>query len=208
MQRDKNTKELLPIEFQPHILQFWGIRSEIKKNLEIKEKEVINELFNPWITIPEEMTKIHWISNDMIKWKPDITKFLRKLIVKLNDADYIVWHNVNFDIDMLEVELIRLWYKSYKDIVSKWRKKVINTMFSSIEFCEIPCWYNLTLNENKEKVLTLVWKTWNWLKWPKLSELHIKLFEDNFDNPHNALWDIYATQKCFVELVKRWIIKI
>ena len=34
-------------------------------------------------------------------------------------------------------------------------------------------------------------------KWPKLSELHIKLFGEDFDEAHNASADINATEKCF-----------
>jgi hypothetical protein len=34
-------------------------------------------------------------------------------------------------------------------------------------------------------------------KWPKLSELHFKLFGTNFEEAHNAAYDINATSKCF-----------
>jgi DNA polymerase III epsilon subunit-like protein len=37
-------------------------------------------------------------------------------------------------------------------------------------------------------------------KWPKLSELHYKLFRENFEEEHNAAVDIHATAKCFWEL--------
>ena len=37
-------------------------------------------------------------------------------------------------------------------------------------------------------------------KWPKLSELHYKLFKKGFDEAHNAAVDINATAKCFWEL--------
>lgn len=208
VQRDKITKELLPLEVQPHILQFGGIKSVMKDSWEIVNKKSFDELFNPWIVIPDEMTKIHWVSNEMIKGKPTIHWFLWELIVMLNDSDYIVWHNVTFDIDMLEVELIRIWHKSYKELVSDWRKKVIDTMLSSVEFCKIPPWHTLTLDENGKEVLTLVWKTWNGFKWARLSELHIKLYGFDFDNQHNAMWDILATQKCLIWLLEKWVVKI
>ena len=34
-------------------------------------------------------------------------------------------------------------------------------------------------------------------KWPKLSELHIRLFGEDFDEAHDAAMDINATEKCF-----------
>jgi len=37
-------------------------------------------------------------------------------------------------------------------------------------------------------------------KWPKLSELHYKLFGIGFEEAHNAAIDITATAKCFWEL--------
>lgn len=43
-------------------------------------------------------------------------------------------------------------------------------------------------------------------KWPKLSELHIKLFGVDFDDAHDASVDINATEKCFWELKKRGLI--
>jgi hypothetical protein len=37
-------------------------------------------------------------------------------------------------------------------------------------------------------------------KWPKLSELHYKLFRTDFQEAHNAAIDITITAKCFWEL--------
>ena len=43
-------------------------------------------------------------------------------------------------------------------------------------------------------------------KWPKLIELYKILFNEEFDNAHDAFADIVATSKCYFELVKRKII--
>ena len=40
-------------------------------------------------------------------------------------------------------------------------------------------------------------------KWPKLQELHIKLFNKGFENAHDALVDVEATARCFFEMMKR-----
>ena len=45
-------------------------------------------------------------------------------------------------------------------------------------------------------------------KWPKLSELHPKLFLSDFQEAHNAAVDITITAKCFWELKKRRVISI
>lgn len=44
-------------------------------------------------------------------------------------------------------------------------------------------------------------------KWPKLIELHEILFEEFFNNAHDAFADIIATKECYFELVKRGIIQ-
>jgi hypothetical protein len=53
-------------------------------------------------------------------------------------------------------------------------------MESSVDYCKIESKYGY--------------------KWPKLSELHIKLFGEDFEGAHNALADIEATAKCFWKL--------
>ena len=59
-------------------------------------------------------------------------------------------------------------------------KRKICTMESTTSFCAIPGPYGY--------------------KWPKLSELHYKLFRTGFEEAHNAAVDINATAKCFWEL--------
>ena len=39
-------------------------------------------------------------------------------------------------------------------------------------------------------------------KWPKLSELHIKLFGEDFEEAHDVFVDINATEKCFWKMKK------
>lgn len=59
-------------------------------------------------------------------------------------------------------------------------KKKICTMKRTINFCAIPGPYGF--------------------KWPKLSELHYKLFGTVFEEAHNVSVDINATAKCFWKL--------
>jgi DNA polymerase-3 subunit epsilon len=37
-------------------------------------------------------------------------------------------------------------------------------------------------------------------KWPTLSELHITLFGKDFEDAHNAMGDVIATENCFWKL--------
>ena len=43
-------------------------------------------------------------------------------------------------------------------------------------------------------------------KWPTLSELHIKLFGEDFEGGHDALEDVKACAKCLFELQNRQLI--
>lgn len=43
-------------------------------------------------------------------------------------------------------------------------------------------------------------------KWPKLSELHQKLFGADFEGAHDAMADIQATRRCYYELINQGII--
>ena len=64
--------------------------------------------------------------------------------------------------------------------------KSICTMKATVDFCKIPDNYGY--------------------KYPKLQELHKKLFGYPFEDAHNAMTDIIATKKCFFELKRRGII--
>ena len=61
-------------------------------------------------------------------------------------------------------------------------KSKLCTMKSSTGYCKIPGNYGY--------------------KWPKLSELHLKLFGEDFEEAHDASADINATEKCFWEMRK------
>lgn len=46
------------------------------------------------------------------------------------------------------------------------------------------------------------------IKPPKLSELYMLLFEETFENEHDAMADTRATKRCFFELKKKGIVTI
>jgi DNA polymerase III alpha subunit (gram-positive type) len=93
----------------------------------------------------------------------------------IDQAEYLVAHNMSFDEKIVGAEFLR---NRMKDITSTKRK--ICTMQSTTNFCAINGPYGY--------------------KWPKLSELHYKLFSTGFEEEHNAAVDIQATAKCFWEL--------
>ena len=97
-----------------------------------------------------------------------------------NKATFIVGHNVEFDKKIVGAELVRLGMRDVLDT-----KISYCTMQASIDLCKIPSSYGYGYN------------------FPKLQELYKKLFGTEFDDAHNAMSDIEATEKCFWELKKR-----
>lgn len=127
-------------------------------------------------TIPVEVTAIHGISTEraLEEGKPlkDVLQHFNNLIC---EAEVLVAHNISFDEKIVGAEFLRAGIKNL--IPSKAK---ICTMQSTTNFCRLEGPYGY--------------------KWPKLSELHYKLFNTGFDEAHNASVDITATAKCFWEL--------
>jgi DNA polymerase III epsilon subunit-like protein len=132
--------------------------------------------------IPTDATKVHSITTQRANEEGvPLAEAIEQFKADLDVATYIVGHNVDFDKKIVGAEMIRL---KMKDELEK--KKSYCTMQSSIDFCKIPSKYGY--------------------KYPKLQELYKKLFGCEFDNAHDAMSDIEATEKCFWELRKRKLI--
>lgn len=127
-------------------------------------------------TIPADASNIHGITQERAirEGKPLLT-VLQSFQSLINQADYLVAHNMSFDEKIVGAEFLR---NRMQDSIAM--KKKICTMQSSTNFCAIDGPYGY--------------------KWPKLSELHYKLFRTGFEEAHNASVDINATAKCYWEL--------
>jgi DNA polymerase III alpha subunit (gram-positive type) len=126
--------------------------------------------------IPEEASNIHGITTEIALAKGrDLIEVLQALNNKIDNSDILVAHNMNFDSRIIGAEMIRNNLST-----NLFNKQLICTMEASTNFCALPSDYGY--------------------KWPKLSELHVKLFGENFQEAHNASVDIEATAKCFWKL--------
>lgn len=135
-------------------------------------------------SIPVEASNVHGITTEMaMKEGKEINIVLEEFYSLVERADFLVAHNMAFDEKIIGAELLR---NKFENIIEK--KSRICTMLTTVDYCAIPGPYGN--------------------KWPKLSELHIKLFGSDFDGAHNAFADIEATAKCFWELIKFKIINI
>lgn len=174
-----NKKEIDNLEAQPYLVQFAWILWEIDEAWNYSEIKRINQLVKPKIPIPYDSSQVHHIYDIDVKNKPDISEVMDDFLEILNSADIIVGHNIEYDEFIINTELKRLnKFWEYKP------NQVICTMRNTVDFCAIK---------------------WNWerFKFPKLWELYKKLFWDYFIGAHDAMVDVEATVKSFVELVKR-----
>ncbi len=171
------------LNLQPKIVQFAWILWEIK-NWEFTEEKRINILINPKISIPFGASQVHHIYDIDVKDAPYIEDVIDEIMTYINNPDMTIWHNIEYDEDMIKLELKRL----EKDFLYR-PKQVMCTMKTTVDFCALQ---------------------WNGarFKYPKLWELHKKLFWEYFIWAHDALTDVEATLRCFIELVKKWVIKI
>ncbi len=135
-------------------------------------------------SIPFNSEKIHGISTERAQREgEELSEVLKKFEADLQKADFIVGHNVDFDIKVVGAEFYRL--KTHSTL---FEKDVLDTKDLSTDFCAIPGGKG------------------GGYKWPTLTELHTKLFGEAFDAAHDAAYDVHATAKCFYGLVEKKLV--
>jgi DNA polymerase III epsilon subunit-like protein len=175
------SKKETDLDKQPKIVQFAWILWDLNNGTFVEEKRV-NILVNPWIPIPFWASQVHHIYDIDIKDAPSITQVMDEILENINTPDVIIGHNIEYDQDMVKLELKRMQKEyAYKP------KQSICTMKTTVDYCAIQ---------------------WNWarFKYPKLWELHKKLFDQYFVWAHDAMVDVEATLRSFVKLVNEWVI--
>lgn len=120
-----------------------------------------------------------------------LDQVLCDFVTDLNQSDYLVSHNMDFDHKVLGAEMLRYNIRGKRTLK-------ICTKEASTNFCKIPF---------AGRRDTRSWVKQNY-KWPKLEELHAKLFGADFDNKHQAGGDVAAMAKCFFELVRLQVITL
>jgi DNA polymerase III epsilon subunit-like protein len=134
-------------------------------------------------TIPAEAASVHGITTEIaIQSGHDLRTVLDLLVKDLAKATVLIAHNMRFDEKIVGAEFLRLRYPNHIET-----KKRRCTMASSTDYCELPG------NDG--------------YKWPRLEELHWKLFKKGFDGAHRALVDVRACAKCYFELIRLKVLK-
>jgi len=126
-----NKKEF-DLEKQPRIVQFAGIIGNIDASGKYTEEKRINVLVNPGIPIPYGASQVHSIYDVDVKDAPTISSEIDTFVKAINDVDAIIGHNIEYDEDMMKLELKRL-----QKLHEYQPKQVICTMKSTIDFCKL-----------------------------------------------------------------------
>lgn len=184
----------------PYIVQFSYLIYDMSLKDIVVSKDYIIKLPEN-ILIPEESTKIHGITKEISSTGICIEEVLTEFCNYLREVDTLVAHNIQFDLNMVKVELSRVidkktnimtrarskelsLYKNNLDYLTNY-KNILCTLRDSIQFCNIQ-----RINKNGKP----------YLKFPKLIELHEKLFNKTPSNLHNSFNDILITLRCFMKL--------
>lgn len=175
--------EVSDFESFPRVVQLaWQLHDYKGKLIETK-----NYIIKPdGYTIPFNAEKIHGISTERAeRMGVPIAEVFDEFQKALEDTDFVVGHNVEFDQKVLGAE-----YHRYGRDDGFLKKKSLDTMQSSTDFCQLP--------GGRGKGF----------KYPTLSELSDKLFQEKVENAHNASADVEATARCFLELIRIGVITV
>jgi len=132
-------------------------------------------------SIPKAASDIHGITTEIaIEQGRPAGSVFSEVYQEMKLVQVLVAHNINFDSKVLGSEFLRYCMPRIDPPLQRFC-----TMLSTVQFCDLP----------KHK-------------WPKLVELHRKIFGEGFAGEHDAMADIEATARCFWELKFRGIIKV
>lgn len=166
----------------PRLVQLaWQIHDKEGKLVDVKNYIVKPEGFS----IPYNAEKIHGISTERAtKQGMPLEYVLKEFEKDLATCEFSIGHNVVFDNNIMGCEYYRKGITTtVMDIAN------IDTKNVSVDYCAIP-------GGRGGKY-----------KWPTLSELHQKLFNEGFNEAHNASADVEATARCFLELIRIGVIR-
>lgn len=163
---------------QPHIVTISAVLHDKDENL-IDEFDVIVKPDGYVIDNTSKAVELHGITHEIAMEKGiPITEALAKLDAFAEKSEFVVCHNISFDMAMVNRESIPLGIEMKLRNLPR-----VCTMKGSTEIVKAPGARGY--------------------KWPKLSELHTFLFGKPHDDQHTSISDVKATMRCYFELIRR-----
>ena len=184
--------------FIPRIVQIGAMLTD-------NEGKVVGELnllLQPdgFENIPVEASNVHGFSTDFVKnHGVDRYMALNAFFAMMEQADTVVAHNAEYDMDLLQIETD--YYKDihndiqagtiWQDILNE--AKVFCTMLNSREILKLPL-SEAQASFFKDKGIDQQYKN------PRLEEAHIHFMGYNFEGAHDAMADVRACKDVFFKL--------
>lgn len=163
----------------PRVVQIaWQIHDDLGNLLENKDFLIRPDGFD----IPYDSEKVHGISTELAtKFGEPLDFVMSEFQQALSKSKFVVGHNVGFDINVVSCEFVRLESNCPLDGMP-----ILDTCTEiTAELCKLPGGRG------------------GRFKLPTLTELYSFLFQESFDEAHNATADVEATTRCFLELIRQ-----
>ena len=164
----------------PRLVQIaWLYCDQDGKTLSSEEHIIKPEGF----VIPFDVQNIHGISNEKaISIGKDLDFVLRRFSEAINNSTHLIAHNLDFDFNVVGAEFVRKRINNRLAYLNRFC-----TMQGTTEYCRIP-------GGQYE------------FKWPSLFELYYTLFNEQFQEKHDAMYDVKICKECFFELKRRGVV--
>jgi len=165
-----------------HVVQLAWIRTDRYGYVVAKESYVVRPT---GYSIPQAAANVHGVTTAYaLEIGKPLTWVLNRFSQDAAQASVAVAHNLSFDFRMLQSNYRKAGLTFPLDQLTK-----VCTMKESTHWCQLP-------KPSGAKGF----------KTPKLTELHLQLFNESFDDAHDALVDTQACMRCYFELVRRGVI--
>ena len=163
----------------------------------------VEQKYNNYINVPSklqilpEIEKLTGITRAKCNSGVVVTEALNELYNAYLKCSKIIAHNIDFDSKMVRIELARNPGRKTRhlcDLLSTGfeqsnKKERYCTMVNSIELC------NIVVDAIDRKGQSYQYK-----KFPKLGELHLKLFGTIPENLHDSMVDTMACLRCYMQM--------
>jgi DNA polymerase III epsilon subunit-like protein len=184
----------------PYILQLSFIL------FDTQTKKILHA-FNRYIKTPDNVvvspfiTNLTGITKEMCDSGVNIVAALHEFYRAYKLCDVIVAHNISFDRQMIEVEIIRNY--STLSLTIPAIAFMFNPTYNSLENKHQSC--TMAMGKNICNILTPCKNNPanSYKKNPKLDELYEKLFDSKIPNAHDALYDTIACLKCYLKILHK-----
>lgn len=151
-------------------------------------------IVNPGIPIPKGASEIHGIT-DEIAQKEGVRLDVALHRFFNSSFDTLIAHNLGFDYRILENNIRRC-----NEIGGNMKRRRIDILRGVKRVCTMKSTSNLLKLPHKNKKKKKYQDVNNKYKWPNLQELHEFLFDEEFEDAHDALADCRATFRCYKKL--------